>query len=90
MAFCGQTIPSVAEPFQPLENVTRCTFLPLLVGTFPPNNALCDLLALSPQLGGLRIFNPSEQCDHEYSTSVTISQPLTHYLAVRANLNQSL
>ena len=87
MAFCGQTIPSVAEPFQPLENVTRCTLLPLLV---VPNNALCDLLALSPQLGGLRIFNPSEQCDHEYSTSVTTSQPLTHYLAVRANLNQSL
>jgi len=46
--FVARTIPSVAKSFQPLENVIRCTLLPLLVGTSPPNNALCDLLALPP------------------------------------------
>ena len=66
----------MAESFQPLENVIRCTLLPLLVGTSPLNNALHDLFALPPRWGGLGIFDPSEQCDCEYSASVNISQPL--------------
>jgi len=72
--FVARTIPSVAESFQPLENVIRCTLLPLLVGTSPPSNALHELLALLPRWGGLGIFSPSEQCDHEHSASVNISQ----------------
>ena len=68
--FVARMILSVAESFQPLENVIRCTLLPLLVGTSPPSNALHEQLALPPRWGGLGIFNPSEQCDHEHSVSV--------------------
>jgi len=75
--FVARTIPAVAESFQPLEDVIRCTLLPLLVGTSPPNDTLRDLFALPPRWGGLGIFNPSEQCDREYSASVSISLPLT-------------
>ena len=64
--FVARTIPEVGELFLLLENVIQCTLLPLLAGTSPPNDALCDLFGLPPRWGGLGIFNPSEQCDRSF------------------------
>ena len=82
--FVARTIPQAGELFLPLENVIRCTFFPLLVGTSPPSDALCDLFA---RWGGLGIFNPSEQCDREYSASVQITEPLTQCIGYHQNVS---
>jgi len=73
----ARTIPAVAGSFQFFGDVICFILLPLLIETSPPNDALRDLFVLPPRWGGLGIFNPSEQCDREYSVSVNISLPLT-------------
>ena len=85
--FVARTILQVGELFLPLENVIRCTLLSLLVGTSPPNDVLCDLFVLPPRWGGLGIFNPSEQCDCEYSASVQITEPLTQCIGYHQNVS---
>ena len=82
--FMARTTPQVGELFLPLENVIRCTLLPLLAGTSP---ALHDLFTSPPRWGGLGIFNPSEQCDHEYSASVQITEPLAQCIGYHQNVN---
>ena len=73
-----RTLPDIAECLQPLEDVIRCTLLPTLLGISPPNDTIRDLVALPPCWGGLGIFNPSVQCNQEYSASLDITGPLSH------------
>ena len=44
--FC--TVPDIAGFLQPLEDVIRCTLLPVLLGISPPNDTLSNLIALPP------------------------------------------
>ena len=56
--FVFHTVPDIAELLQPLEDVIPCTLLPVLLGISPPNDSLCNLIALPPRWGGLGILNP--------------------------------
>ena len=47
--FC--TVPNVSVFLQPLEDVIHCTLLPALLGISPPNDAVCNLIALPPCWG---------------------------------------
>ena len=77
--FC--TVPDIAEFLQPLEDVIRCTLLPVLLGISPPNDTLRNLIALPPRWGGLEILNPTTLSSQEYSASLTITEPLSHHIA---------
>ena len=79
--FIAQTIPNLKEAFQPLEDTTRHTLLPVLLGISPPNDSLYDLLALPPQWDGMGIFDPSEQCSKEYDASLNITEPLANCIS---------
>ena len=72
--FC--TLPDIAECLQPLEDIIRCMLLPTLLGISPPNDTI-QQVALPPRWGGLGIFNPSLQCNQEYSASLDITGPLS-------------
>ena len=76
--FC--TVPDIAEFLQPLEDVIRCTLLPVLLGISPPNDTLCNLIALPPRWGGLWILNPITLSAQEYSASLTIIEALSHHI----------
>ena len=76
--FC--TVPDIAEFLQPLEDVIRCNLFPVLLGISPPNDTLCNLIALPPCWGGLGILNLTTLSAQEYSASVTISEPLSHHI----------
>ena len=78
--FVFRTVPGIAEFLQPLEDVIRCTFLPVLLGISPPNDTLRNLIALPPRWGGLGILNPTTLSAQEYSASRTITEPLSHHI----------
>ena len=75
-----RTVPNISVLLQPLEDVIRCTFLPVVLGISPPNDAIRSLLALPPRWGGLGVFNPVVQCILEYSASMDITEPLSNYI----------
>jgi len=55
----------------------RCNPLHSSSWITPPNDTIRDLVALPPCWGGLGIFNPSVQCNQEYSASLDITGPLS-------------
>ena len=52
----------------------------MLLGISPPNDTLCNLIALPPHWGGLGILNPTTFSAQEYSASLTITEPLSHHI----------
>lgn len=70
----------VGDILQPLEDVIRCNFLPVLLGISPPINTLCNLVVLPPHLGGLRILNSTALSAQEYSASLTTTKLLSHHI----------
>ena len=80
--FVFRTVPDIDKFLQPLEDVIRCTLLPVLLGISPPNDTLRNLIALPPHWGGLGILNPTALSDQEYSASLTITntEPLSHHI----------
>ena len=74
------TVPDIAEVLQPLEDVIRCTLLPVLLGISPPNDTLRNVIALPPNWGGLGILNPTMLSAQEYSASLAITEPLSHHI----------
>ena len=87
-------MPGITDPFQPLEDVIRCTLLPALLKISPPNDVTRRLLALPPRWGGLGIFEPTVQCKLEYTASLDITGPLSscigsgepfHYFDIRSS-----
>ena len=81
MRFVAWTIPDLKATIQHLEDTIRCFLLPALLGISPPNDSLCDLLALPTQWGGMEIFSPSEQCSKEYDASLNITEPLANCIS---------
>ena len=73
-----RTAPDIDELLQPLEDVIHCTLLPVLLGISPPNDTLHNLITLPPRWGGLGILNPTILSAQKYSTSLTITDSLSH------------
>ena len=63
---------------QPLENTIHSTFVPALTGLPPPGELTRNLLALPCKLGGLGLFNPTDVCSEQHSTSKLITAPLVN------------
>ena len=63
---------------QSLETIIRVKLIPTLTGQPPPNNAVCDLLALPAHLGGIAVTNPTSVADMEFTASTKITEPLKH------------
>ena len=62
-----------------LEDVIHC-MLATLLGITLPNEILHNSVALPPHRGGVEIFNPSVQCNQEYSASLDISGLLSCHI----------
>ena len=61
---------------QPLEDVIRMEFIPVITGQPAPNDVVRALLALPVRLGGLAIIDPTKTADAEYESSIRVTAPL--------------
>ena len=75
--FLSRTTDATAPLFQPLEETIRCKFIPGLTSRSTPGDAIRELLALPPRLGGLGVINPASSLAQEYGRSKKICAPLT-------------
>ena len=78
--FVFHTVTDIVDFLQPLEDMIHYTLFPVLLGISPPNDILCNLIALPPHWGGLEILNPTTLSAQEYSAPLTITKPLSHHI----------
>ena len=74
--YLTRTIPGVSTMLQPLEDVIRMEFIPVITGQPAPNDVVRALLALPVRLGGLAIIDPTKTADAEYESSIRVTAPL--------------
>ena len=75
--YVARTIPNIAgHLLQPLEELLRTKFIPLLTGRAAPSDLESELLALPACLRGLGLLNPSHLSTTKYSASMKVTQPL--------------
>jgi len=82
--FIQRTIPGISHLFQPLEDCIRTDFIPAILGK---NVSDLDrsIFALPVRHGGLGISNPVENCNREFTASVTITKDLTDLIINQQN-----
>ena len=78
--FLARTIPDISNLFQPLEDVIRQRFLPVLTGQSPFSDSIRDLMVLPTRLGGLGIENPVMQATKKRDTSCKVTAPLVNLI----------
>ena len=78
--FLARTIPDISNHFQPLEDVIRQCFLPVLTGQSPFSDSTRDLMVLPTRLGGLGIENPVMQATKKRDTSCKVTAPLVNLI----------
>ena len=66
-SFLTCTIHGIGPLLQSLETIIRMKLIPALTGQPPPNDAVCDLLALPTRLGGIAVTNPTSVADMEFT-----------------------
>ena len=82
--FIQRTIPGISHLFQPLEDCIRTDFIPAILGK---NVSDLDrsIFAMPVRHGGLGISNPVENCNREFTASVTITKDLTDLIINQQN-----
>ena len=75
-SYLTRTIPNVRHHFQPLDNILRSVFIPILKGRPPPNDIDMSLFALPARLGGLELTLPYIRADCDFKTSLRVTFPL--------------
>ncbi|KAL5505646.1 hypothetical protein EMCRGX_G007111 [Ephydatia muelleri] len=78
--YVARTIPNIGHLLQPLDELLRTKFIPLLTGRAAPSDLERELLALPAHLGGLGLLNPSHLSTTEYSASMKVTQPLVDHI----------
>ena len=78
--FLARTVPDISNLFQPLEDVIRQRFLPVLTGQSPFSDSIRDLMVLPTRLGGLGIENPVMQATKKRNTSFKITASLVNLI----------
>ena len=73
--FVQRTIPEISHLFEPLEESIRQKLIPAIIGR-NVSDIERRFLALPVRLGGIGIQNPTETADHEFRTSVKITENL--------------
>jgi len=74
--FVSWTVPTNCDAFQPLKDLIRQVFIPVLTGCSPPNDNSCLLYALPACWGGLGIFVLTSGCVDEMAASCCVTEPL--------------
>jgi len=75
-SYLTRTTRDIGPLLQPLESVIRTKLIPALTGQPPPDDEMQNLLALPARLGGIALPNPTCQADVEFSSSLTVTEPL--------------
>ena len=70
-----RSLPDIETLLQPLERAISDVLIPSLIGR-NCSEAERDLVALPVRMGGLRLINPSDSADADYSASIRASAPL--------------
>ena len=78
--FVTQTVPSIGDLLQPLEDILQQKFIPALMGRPAPSELEHQLLALPARLGGIGVTNPIVCCDVEYDASQQTCHPLVDHI----------
>jgi len=73
-------VPTDCDTFQPLEDLIRQVFIPVLTGCSPPNDNSWLLYAFPACWGGLSILVPASGCAGEMAASCGITEPLVQYI----------
>ena len=74
--FIQRTIPNTKDFFIPLEDCIRNVFITSVLGR-AVSDVERNMFSLPVQFGGLGIANPSENFEHEYEASRTVTQSLS-------------
>ena len=79
-----RTLPDIETLLQPLERAISDVLIPSLIGR-NCSEAERDLVALPVRMGGLRLINPSDSADAEYSASIRVSALLVSEIEVQSH-----
>ena len=81
--FLQRTVEDVSEYFEPLETTLRNHFIPSIVGR-QASDIERRILALPLRYVGLEIQNPVQTADHEYQSSIAITEKRTNLIRTQA------
>ena len=81
--------PSTADILQPLGSKIRTQLLPAITGQNPPNDILCEVFSLPPNLGGLGMINPVSTASQQHHASIKVTAPLVENVQHQSNIPQT-
>ena len=84
--YLQRTIPDIGPLFQPIEDIIRHKFIPLVVGKHV-SDLERRVLALPIRMGGMAIEDPTKAANHQYSSSRFINTPLVELILGSENGN---
>ena len=86
--YIQRVVPGIAPLFQPLEKAIQDQFLPALLGENDPiTGELRKILSLSTKSAGIGIWDPVETCNHNFTTSLEVTELISDSLIQNTDMN---